>query len=248
MVAVTVLRHEWRPAIRPAPPGVAIAAVGDVHGQIDLFAALRDVLEEEIASAPERIFVSVGDLVDRGPGSLAALRLARAAPQGATAITLRGNHEDVLLDVLAEPRPEVVAHWLEFGGGEVADEAGVRVGESGWTDALKEAIGPDLLEWLDARPTLWRIGDLVFVHAGLDPQTSLAAQTDRTLMWIRRPWLESAGPYAENVAVIHGHTPQRGVDLDHPHRINLDTGAYRSGLLSGLVILGDRMRLVQAAR
>lgn len=248
MAAVSVLRHDWRPAIRPAPPDVGIAAVGDVHGQIDLFEALGGALADDLKAASERTLVILGDLVDRGPGGLAALRLARSGLAGATTIALKGNHEDQLLAMLSDPRPEVVAHWLEFGGGDVAKEAGVRVGETGWVDALKAAIGSDLLGWLEARPTLWRIGDLAFVHAGLDPQAPLAAQTDRTLMWTRRPWLESAGPYAQAVAVIHGHTPQRGVDLDHPHRINLDTGAYRTGLLSGLVIVGDRMRVVQAAR
>ncbi|GBD49216.1 metallophosphoesterase [Methylopila sp. Yamaguchi] len=248
MASISVCRFDWVPALRAAPPGVAIAAIGDVHGQIDLFDALREALAEELCVAPSRFFVSVGDLVDRGPGSLAALRRAKAGLPETTAITLKGNHEDRLLSMLASARPEDVAHWLEFGGGDLAEEAGVRVGMSGWVEALKAAIGQDLLDWLERLPTLARIGQLVFVHAGLDPEAPLAEQHDRTLMWTRRPWLDSPGPYAETVGVIHGHTPQPKVDLSHPHRINLDTGAYRSGLLSGLVIVGDRMRLVMAAR
>jgi serine/threonine protein phosphatase 1 len=62
------------------------------------------------------------------------------------------------------------------------------------------------------------------------------------------PWLDSPGPYPENVAVIHGHTPVASVDLSHPHRVNLDSGAFRSGVLSALVVSEDRMRLVQASR
>jgi serine/threonine protein phosphatase 1 len=67
-------------------------------------------------------------------------------------------------------------------------------------------------------------------------------------MWIRTPFLQSSGPYPESVAVIHGHTPQQAVGIDHPHRINLDTGAFQTGRLSALVIAGPRMRLVQASR
>jgi serine/threonine protein phosphatase 1 len=247
-MAVAIWRGGWRPAIRPVPDGHAVAAIGDVHGQDDLFAALSAALAEEMAGAESRVLVQLGDLVDRGPASIAALRRARAGAAGLQTVTLLGNHEERLLSVLESDEPEELALWLEFGGAEVALEAGVTPGAPGWRAALRAALGDDLIAWLSARPVLHRIGDLVFVHAGLDPGLPLEQQERRTLVWTRRPWLESPGPYAENVAVLHGHTPQKAVDLTHPHRINLDTGAFRTGALSGLVIVGDRMRLVQASR
>jgi serine/threonine protein phosphatase 1 len=243
-----MVRHDWRPAIRALDDGQAVAVVGDVHGRDDLFEILSGALLEEIADNREKTFVQLGDMVDRGPGSLAALRRMKAGLPGVATVALKGNHEDRLVTMLADPRPETVDHWLGFGGEDVAVEAGVRVGAPGWRDALVAAIGDDLLAWIAGLPTLHRVGDLVFVHAGLDPDKPLRDQDPETLMWTRKRWLESAGPYADGVAVIHGHTPQPGVDLAHPHRINLDTGAYKTGTLSGLAIVGDRMRVVQAVR
>jgi len=91
-------------------------------------------------------------------------------------------------------------------------------------------------------PVTHRIGDLVFVHAGIDPQRPLAQQDRRALLWIRDPFLDWPGPFPEGVAVIHGHTPADRLDLDHPHRIDVDTGAFATGCLSAVLIHGDRMR------
>lgn len=245
---IAIRRHDWRPAIRPLGAGVAAAAIGDVHGQDDLFAALADALVEEMAGASAATLVVLGDLVDRGPDGVAALRRARAGWPGVASVTLKGNHEDVLVRALAGDDRQAVAHWLQFGGAALAAELGVDVSRPGWEGAFRTAAGEDLVAWIVSLPTLHRVGDVVFVHAGLDPALPLDEQSDRTLMWTRKPWLASTGPYAENVAVIHGHTPQRRVGLDHPHRVNLDTGAFKTGALSGLVIVGDRMRVVQAAR
>ncbi|WP_020181141.1 metallophosphoesterase [Methylopila sp. M107] len=248
MSTITILRGDWRPAIRALPEGQAVVALGDVHGHDDLFAALQEALAEGLAGASEAHFVQLGDLVDRGPASLAALKRAKAGVAGAACVTLMGNHEDRMLRAMLTGDPAEKRAWLSFGGVETLGSAGLRPDDPSWPERLADELGPDLLEWMTALPRSYRLGDLLFVHAGIDPQIPLDRQSDHTLMWTRRPWLESPGPYPEGVAVLHGHTPTAPVDLNHPHRINLDTGAFRTGLLSGLVIVGDRMRLVQAAR
>lgn len=248
MKAITVRRQRWRPAIRPLRNGQGVAAIGDVHGQDDLYGALSEALLEDLADAEERWLIQLGDLVDRGPSSLGALRRAKAGLPGVRSIALKGNHEDTLIGVLDSDDAALFAHWMQFGGADLAAEAGVDVAAPDWRARFRAAVGEDLVTWLEALPTSARVGDLVFAHAGVDPVLPLAEQSDRTLMWTRKGWIDSEGPYAENVAVIHGHTPQAKVDLGHPHRINLDTGAFRTGLLSALVVVGDRMRVVQAAR
>ncbi|MFB2606617.1 serine/threonine protein phosphatase, partial [Rhizobium phaseoli] len=70
-------------------------------------------------------------------------------------------------------------------------------------------------------------------------------QTAETLAWIREPWLSSQGPYEDGLAIIHGHTPIADVVLSNQHRINLDTGACETGVLSALLIHGGRMKLLQ---
>lgn len=246
MSAITIRRGAWLPAIRPLPETHAVAAVGDVHGHDDLFAALSEALGAELACAETRLFVQLGDLVDRGPASVSALARAKAGLPGAVSVTLLGNHEERMLGALMGGPREQQA-WLGLGGGETLASAGVDASDPDWPRRLARAMGRETLGWIFGLPRLHRIGDLVFVHAGIDPDVPLDRQPDDTLIWTRWPWLDSAGPYPENVAVIHGHTPTLPLRLDHPHRINLDTGAFRTGLLSGLVIAGGRMRLVQAA-
>jgi serine/threonine protein phosphatase 1 len=247
MAAIVVRRGDWRPAIRPLPAGQAVAAIGDVHGHDDLFAALLDAVADDLSHASAATVVQLGDLIDRGPASLAALVRARGGLAGATSMTLMGNHEERMLRALAGDA-DAQAGWLDFGGDATLESAGVDPADPDWPARLRDAIGKELLAWLAALPLSLRVGDLFFAHAGIDPAAPLDRQLAKTLIWTRWPWLNSAGPYPNDVAVIHGHTPQRVVDLDHRHRINLDTGAYRWGTLSGLVVSGDRMRLVQASR
>lgn len=248
MSAIAIRRGPWRRAIRPLPAGVAAAAIGDVHGQLDLFEALTDALAEALAAAADATLVQLGDIVDRGPCAIAAFERARRGLDGVRFVTLMGNHEDRMIRAMLTGDDRELALWLQFGGDRTLAEAGVSPDDPDWAAAFVAVLGAEPVDWLVTLPKMARVGDLVFVHAGLDPAASLEAQEPETLMWTRRPWLESAGPYAEAVAVIHGHTPQPDVDLDHPHRINLDTGAFRSGVLSGLVVVGDAMRLVQAIR
>jgi serine/threonine protein phosphatase 1 len=246
-MSIDVIAGPWLAAIRPLPEGTAVAAIGDVHGEADLLAALHAAIAREFATVGARAatLIHLGDLVDRGPHGRRALRLARAGIPGAATVTLTGNHEDRLVAMLDPAAGEPLASWLQFGGEALVAELGIRL-SGDWRAGLAEGLGPDLVAFLRALPTSHRIGDLLFVHAGIEPALPLAAQTREAMIWIRGRFSNSPGPYAENVAVVHGHTPVRAIDLGHPHRINLDSGAFATGVLSALVVAGERMRLVQA--
>lgn len=248
MSAIALERGDWLPAIRPLPAGQAVAAVGDVHGQDDLFAALSRGLVREMADASHTTFVQLGDVVDRGPGSIAALRRARLGVPGVECVTIMGNHEDSMLRALLSGDKQEATLWRDCGGVDTLAELGFSMKDPDWRTKFAKALGNPFVEWLISLPKCYRLGDLLFVHAGINPDLPLARQDAKTLMWTRRPFIDSPGPYPDNVAIIHGHTPQRTLDLSHPHRINLDTGAFRTGVLSGLVVVGDRMRSVQAVR
>jgi serine/threonine protein phosphatase 1 len=247
-LTIRVAFSDWRPAIRPLAAGEAVAAIGDVHGQDDLFGALVDALAEDLASrSAAPVIIQLGDLVDRGTGSIDALRRAQRGAPGVEFVTLMGNHEDCMLRALGGNDDEA-RRWFGCGGATTLAEVGLTPEDPDWRERFRSAVGDATLGWVGGLPAMRRIRDLLFVHGGIDPHAPLSDQDRATMMWIRGPFLESAGPYAEDVAVIHGHTPQKRVDLDHPHRVNLDTAAFRSGLLSALMIVGDRMRLAQAIR
>ncbi len=88
-----------------------------------------------------------------------------------------------------------------------------------------------------------REGDYYFVHAGIRPGVALDAQADLDCMWIRQRFLESDADHG--AVVVHGHsiTPEPEV---RANRIGIDTGAYRSGVLTCLVLEGAERGFLQA--
>lgn len=63
------------------------------------------------------------------------------------------------------------------------------------------------------------------------------------VLWIRERFLSHEGPLEK--VVIHGHTIFEHV-MDCGNRIGIDTGAFRSGVLTALVLEGDQRRILQA--
>jgi serine/threonine protein phosphatase 1 len=81
-------------------------------------------------------------------------------------------------------------------------------------------------------------GDFFFSHAGVRPGVSLRRQREEDLLWIRDEFLESERDFEK--FVVQGHTPVPNPDI-RSNRINIDTGAYATGVLTLLIIEGERM-------
>jgi bis(5'-nucleosyl)-tetraphosphatase (symmetrical) len=123
-------------------------AIGDVQGCDE---ELRTLLARLKFTADRDQLWFVGDLVNRGPGSLATLRLIRSL--GDNAAVVLGNHD---LHLLA----------LAFGA--------ERRRKSDTLDEVLAAADRDqLLEWLITRPLAHAHGSDLMVHAGLVPQWNL---------------------------------------------------------------------------
>jgi serine/threonine protein phosphatase 1 len=76
-------------------------------------------------------------------------------------------------------------------------------------------------------------GDFLFVHAGIRPGVPFNEQNPHDLIWIREDFLSSEQQHGK--IVVHGHTPVPHPDIRH-NRINIDTGAWRSGVLTCVAI------------
>jgi len=63
------------------------------------------------------------------------------------------------------------------------------------------------------------------------------------LLWIREPFLSFEGDLPQ--IVVHGHTPAAEPSV-RPHRIGIDTGACFGGVLTCLVLEGQRLRFLEA--
>jgi serine/threonine protein phosphatase 1 len=231
---------------RPVPRGVEgyrAFAVGDVHGRLDLLDQLLAKIEAEIAARPaaNNVVVFLGDLIDRGPDSSGVIeRLRNWQPANVTPVFLCGNHEEIMLRVLAG-EPGVLSDWLRFGGAECLISYGLdpetiaAASEVEAQDAVAAAIPAEHRDFVAGFADTFRFGDYLFVHAGIRPGVPISQQQPIDLRWIRYDFLED--PTDHGFIVVHGHTITAAVD-ERPNRIGIDTGAYRTGCLTAVAIEG----------
>lgn len=233
-------------------PGYRAYAVGDIHGRLDL---LEDLLAKIYADLQHRpaekaLLVFIGDLIDRGPGSAQVIeRLRTYRRPGVRAVFILGNHEEVLLRILDGDR-SLISSWLQFGGRECLQSYGVDpavlAGRSRaeQLELIRAAIPAGHKEFLRGFVDSCRFGDYLFVHAGVRPGVALEQQRQSDLRWIREPFLFDETDHG--FVVVHGHTISPEVD-ERPNRIGIDTGAYRTGVLTALVIEATDRRFIDTS-
>jgi calcineurin-like phosphoesterase family protein len=260
-------------------PEAEIFAVGDIHGRSDLLAALIDEAAREPRMRDKRTIVFLGDLVDRGSDSLGAIDLAIGAKArlGADeAIALMGNHETMMRLALDPGTPwddaiDALETWIANGGDRTMAEF-VKTEEPPdyLDDMLTEArasLPPRVGAWLGSLRASWRSGQVLFVHAGVNPQVELEAflaspwnmalaklDEDRHWAWVRRPFLDHRpGPEGfGGYFVVHGHTPNDArreashADQIAGFRLNLDAGSAQTGVAKMAVIRGRHAEVVSA--
>lgn len=232
------------------PPDTVVYAVGDVHGRDDLLAELHERIAADAAgrSASRRVLVHLGDYVDRGPASRQVVdRLTQRPLPGFEIVTLMGNHERLLIGFL-EGDPADAVCWIRNGGAATLASYGVEppTGLHGLLAAYEgfvEALPEEHRRFYETRPLTHRVGDYVFVHAGVDPRRPLDDQDERTALWVREPFLNN--PEWMGAMIVHGHTPAREPVI-RPNRIGVDTGAFASGVLTALVLEGTSRSFIQA--
>jgi bis(5'-nucleosyl)-tetraphosphatase (symmetrical) len=173
--------------------------LGDIHGCYETLAAL---LHEIRFDAERDRLCLVGDLINRGPSSLAVLRWAsRLGPHH---VTVLGNHDVNLLAVaagVATLRPQ--------------DNFG---------DVLAAPDAERLLTWLGNRPLLHREGSWAVVHAGLLPAWSLE-QAESLARRVERS-LQGPQGAALLAAVKRGPGAAWSDDLPEAEQDRLALGAF----------------------
>ena len=236
---------------KPAGPRSHRAyAVGDVHGRLDLLKALLGSIEEDVRKRRKMrtSIVFLGDLVDRGPDSAGVIEWLRAyRPDFAKTLFLMGNHEEVMLRVL-DGDAALLAQWMKFGGAECVRSYGTdaaalkKMPPADAITLLKTKIPASHVDFVRSFADTISFGSYLFVHAGIRPGTSLADQAQSDLRWIRQPFLDD--PRDHGHVIVHGHTISEEVELC-PNRIGIDTGAYRTGVLTALGIEGTERWFLQ---
>lgn len=162
---------------------MATYAIGDIQGCYDQFRRLLD----RIAFNPiqDKLWL-VGDLVSRGPQSLAVLRLVKSLDT--SVITVLGNHDLHLLALWCGNRSHYRDNSLD--------------------QILAAPDRDELLNWLRQRPLLHysHSKNYVLLHAGLPPQWNLktaqsCAQEVETVL--------RGDNFSEFMQVLYGNQPNQ---------------------------------------
>ena len=229
-----------------------VYAVGDVHGELDLLkglvARLRDDIGREGTFGPKKL-IFMGDYVDRGEDSRGVLQyLSKLSIPDCEVIFLRGNHEQQMVDFIDDPLKK--RRWLDWGGMETLqsfDQPAVFATASDAelieaAAAFGEAFG-ELRQFIDERTEFWsRVGNVIFSHGGMEPHLPIEEQTSKTMLWGSRAFMDFGGP--PGYWHVHGH-----VIHDEPaivgNRIAVDTGAYKTGILTAARITDEGCAFLQ---
>ena len=228
-----------------------IYAIGDIHGRSDLLDAMWDRIRTDLREHPvaRAQIVYLGDYVDRGRDSSGVIeRLASPPRDLPPATAIMGNHDLVFRDLLAGQ--DVADLWRDFGGFETMRSYNVdpqpRAGRR-WVDIVREQLLANMprhhLEWLDGLALFLDRPPYFFCHAGVQPGVPLDRQDAGALMWIREEFLRSDADFGR--IVVHGHTPVREPEIRR-NRVNVDTGAFKTGILSCAVLEPGAIRILQA--
>lgn len=233
-------------------PGSRLYCIGDIHGRLDLLEELHGmILQDSSGFEGRKTVVYLGDYIDRGAQSRQVLDLLIDQPlEGFETVCLLGNHEQAMLDFLRNPAGG--AAWLSFGGQVTCMSYGVGLGNVIMNmdlellgEELAEKLPQSHLDFLNSMPLFYIEGSYCFTHAGIRPGLPLKNQEMSDLLWIREEFTRSRDRH--EYIVVHGHTISPEVE-NLPNRIGIDTGAYQTGMLTGLVLEGSEQRLLQTGR
>lgn len=248
-----LFRRTLLPSIRSEiPNGKLVFAIGDVHGRADLLNALLEKVYNYCLARPqmETHIIFLGDLIDRGPDSRGVIEsILRIDSNLAKVCLIKGNHEEVFLSMLdGDIRSARV--FCNIGGRETLLSYGIdkSLFDEGGLDLLCERaaayVPAEHQKLLESGLDMIVIGDYLFTHAGTRPGVSISDQKPQDLRWIRSEFLDYEGTFEK--IVVHGHSIALEVQ-ERPHRIGIDTGAYRSGILTALGLEGTNRWFVQAS-
>lgn len=212
-------------------------AIGDVHGRADLLRDLLSQIAKHDSERPKRetVIVLLGDLIDRGPTSNEVIELARSyRSERARLYVLLGNHEELMLRAI-DGDLDAFNTWMTHGGLATMRSYGVDTRTlaglelEDFRQRVADTVPKSHVSFLRSGADSIRFGDYLLVHAGVRPGKPLEEQRPADLRWIRRAFLDSTLDHG--FVVIHGHSQQTEIEVK-PNRIGIDTGAYRTGILT----------------
>lgn len=230
----------WHAEIGSTATKLLTYAVGDIHGRLDLLDKLLQMITIDATRRHARAkIVFTGDYCDRGSDSCGVVERLLAGPGRPmdAYVCLRGNHDDLF--VRAVTTGEEVPDWAWYLFRYTLESYGGSEHPAELNDRLLRHV-----RFLSSLPLTHDDGTYLFVHAGIRPGVAIADQAEEDLLWIRDEFLYYPGSLPR--LVVHGHTIIGDRPVVTNNRISIDTGAFRSGILTAAVLIDGEARFLQA--
>ncbi|HEV2833010.1 MAG TPA: metallophosphoesterase family protein [Hanamia sp.] len=204
-----------------------IFAIGDIHGCNEAF---KKMLFEKIKIEKTDDIYCIGDYIDRGPDSKGAIdTIIRLREKGYQIRTLRGNHEQMMMD--SGQSKENFVHWYINGGNKTLESFNV--------DSYFE-MQETYKSFFQNTEYFIESGDYIFVHAGLNFSKNNIFEDKEAMLWVRD--FSRYQPVLQNRILIHGHTPisLKKIKSQTGNCINIDGGCvYKENRsLGNMVAIG----------
>ncbi|WP_369696067.1 metallophosphoesterase family protein [Paenibacillus lautus] len=184
--------------------------MSDIHGCYDEFNRLLS----EVRYQPEQDqLVLLGDYVDRGSKSKEVIEQVMEL-RDESAVTLRGNHDQMMLDAILLDTDEVNSRWIRNGARNTIESYCGADFFDGGMDRSRYNEGKAYikrqyehhLSFLDTLPLYYETDTHLFVHAGINPGVEdWKQQPPHDFIWIREPFFNYHTGI--NKTVVFGHTP-----------------------------------------
>jgi hypothetical protein len=146
--------------------------IADVHGYADHLEAILQKLGYRFRngayrhSDPNRIAVSVGDLMDRGPRQFDSLDIFRRMRDAGTGLAVMGNHEHAAIGWFQE-NPSAPGHFLRSHSEKNQRQHQVFLDSVAGNPALHR----ELVEWMMTMPLFYSTPGIRVTHACWDPKS-----------------------------------------------------------------------------
>ncbi|MGX7143971.1 metallophosphoesterase family protein [Facklamia languida] len=217
--------------------------VGDIHGMADEF---EELLEKW--SPQDQQLILIGDYMDRGYANQKVLEKIWELQSQYSVITLRGNHEEMLLNFLRSPS-NYFNHFVMNGAmgtlsqlTDLPEQLITKTNSRKLTRQLKRCY-PRLEDWLMNLPYYIEFGEFIIVHAGIDLSLDDWHQTsDYDFLWLRDHFHHAINQTGKQI--IFGHTPTMVLNQNYYNsdvwrkdgKWGIDGGAVFGGQLHALEI------------
>ncbi len=169
--------------------------VGDVHGCLK---TLKKLVEERIELQKEDILFLLGDYIDRGPNSGGVIEyIFMLRKQGFIVYTLRGNHEEYILDALAEYDEKTFKFFVE----RLNKSKGLLNDQGKLPDVYKE--------FFESLPYHIELDVCHLVHAGFGIKKENPLENYQAMISVRynNDCSEAYKKIVGEKFVVHGHQP-----------------------------------------